>query len=384
MKVLHIGKYYPPFSGGIENFMALLLPELKAQSNCDVRAIVHQHIPFKTYQRKTVQNIEIIRVPSYGRLLFAPISPTFPYYLNKEIKQFKPDILHIHMPNTSVFWLLLSPLARKIPWVIHWHSDVVSSDYASKLKYAYPFYRPFEQAMLKQCQAIIATSPDYLASSQALAKWQDKSHVIPLGLKLEDLPQLNDPHVQKAEQFWQKGKTRLLSIGRLTYYKGQKYLIEAMQHIPDGQLIIVGIGEQEGALKEQIKSLNLEERVTLSGKLDYYSLHALLKSCDIFCLSSIERTEAFGLVLLEAMAYAKPIIISKVVGSGMNWVTQDKINALFAEKENSKELANQIKSLSNSAEKRQEYGTNGHKRLLKNYKIETISSKTMELYHSLN
>jgi len=209
MKILHIGKYYPPFSGGIENFMGLLLPELQAQSNCEVKAIVHHHLPAQAYQREYIDQVEVVRVPSYGRLLFAPISPAFPFYLNQEIQQFKPDVLHIHMPNTSVFWLLLSGLARKIPWVIHWHSDVVSSQYASKLKYAYPFYRPFEQAMLKLSGAIIVTSPDYLHTSLALSKWQAKCQIIPLGLKLEDLPDATK-HQHIHQEYWQEGKKTLI------------------------------------------------------------------------------------------------------------------------------------------------------------------------------
>jgi len=360
--------------------MALLLPELKAQSGCEVKAIVHQHIPAKKYQREFIDGIEVIRVPSYGRLLFAPISPTFPYYLNKEISHFKPDILHIHMPNTSVFWLLLSSQARTIPWVIHWHSDVVSSDYATKLKYAYPFYRPFEQAMLKQSQVIIATSPDYLASSVALEKWQEKCQVVPLGLKVTDLPKLDQALPLKFNQIWKPGQPHLLSIGRLTYYKGYRYLIEAMQYVPDAQLIIVGTGELEASIKAQILELELAERVYLSGKLDYLTLHQLLKSCDIFCLSSIERTEAFGMVLLEAMAYAKPIVVSKVPGSGMNWVTQNNFNALFAEKENAKDFAQQLNKLVQNPELRKELGQKGKKRLLKNFQISKIASLSYKLY----
>jgi len=364
--------------------MGILLPELKAQDNCEVKAIVHQHIPGQPYQREVIDQIEVIRVPSYGRLLFAPISPAFPFYLNREIHQFKPDILHIHMPNTSVFWLLLNRQARNIPWVIHWHSDVVSSQYATKLKYTYPFYRPFEKAMLRQSKAIIATSPDYLDSSQTLSPWRDKCHIIPLGLRLNDLPPLTESQGLDVNNFWQEGQTRLLSIGRLTYYKGHRYLIEAMQYVPNAQLVIVGTGELEASLNSQIQELNLTTRVQLSGKLDNHTLHDLLQSCDIFCLSSIERTEAFGLVLLEAMAYAKPIVVSKVEGSGMNWVTQDKLNALFAEKGNSQDFARQLNALIPSSKTQKRLGSNGRERLLDYFQIKTISFQIENVYRSLN
>jgi len=156
-----------------------------------------------------------------------------------------------------------------------------------------------------------------------------------------------------------------------------------MQYVPNAQLIIVGTGELEVSLRKLVEELDLTEQVILTGKLDYKILHALLKSCDIFCLSSIERTEAFGLVLLEAMAYEKPIVISKVPGSGMNWVTQDQVTALFAKKENPDDFAQQLNTLITSLKLRENLGQNGKQRLLDFFQISTISSKTLNLYHNL-
>ena len=171
-KVLHIGKYYPPFMGGIENFMQILLAE-QVKQGCIVKTIVHNHQPPSPLYKNSLEieiidDVEIIRVPTYGRLLFSPVSPLFPYYLQQTIKSFQPDILHIHMPNTSAFWLLLNTLAKQIPWVIHWHSDVVASEHDKLLAIAYPFYKPFETALLKTAKAIITTSPDYLGLSKPL------------------------------------------------------------------------------------------------------------------------------------------------------------------------------------------------------------------------
>src|SRR5699024_5451513 len=103
--------------------------------------------------------------------------------------EFKPDLLHLHLPNTSAFWAMAIPAARKIPWIVHWHADVVASRHDSKLALAYPLYRPFEQRFLKVASAIIATSPPYLESSSALAHWRDKCQVIPLGLDPARLPE---------------------------------------------------------------------------------------------------------------------------------------------------------------------------------------------------
>jgi glycosyltransferase involved in cell wall biosynthesis len=386
-KVLHIGKYYPPFMGGIENFMQLLmqqqaLPE-QEKNGCTVKALVHNHQMRSTLQKETIDNIEIIRVPSYGRLLFAPISPLFPYYLHQTMKSFQPDVLHIHMPNTSVFWLLFSSLAKNIPWVIHWHSDVMITKHDKLLSLAYSLYQPFEKRMLKKAKAIITTSPNYLKTSLALKNWQTKSHTIPLALNNSEQTVKISNNIKTADNLWGDNSTRLLSIGRLTYYKGHQDLIRAMVKVPNAKLIIVGHGEQQKQLCALIKQLDLNERVNLAGKLDNETLNNLLHSCDIFCLSSIERTEAFGLVLLEAMSYSKPIVVTRVYGSGMNWVTQNNQTALFAEKQNPADLAEKINTLINNKELAKQLGDRGYKRLTEHFNINTIAQQTGQVYQSI-
>ena len=180
MRILHIGKFYPPFHGGMENFLAALI-ESQVSSGHEVAALVHAHTPtglsFPPYSSDVLP--WIIRAPCYGRLLYAPISPAFPFWLARTLRDFCPDILHFHLPNTSAFWALASSRSWKVPWVIHWHSDVVASKIDHRLKLAYRFYRPFEQAMLKRANAIVVTSPPYLESSLALRDWRAKCHVVP-------------------------------------------------------------------------------------------------------------------------------------------------------------------------------------------------------------
>jgi rhamnosyl/mannosyltransferase len=385
MKILHIGKYYPPFSGGIENFMGDLLPLLVESSNQSANhicALVHNHSFSLGVHEETINNVRVVRVPSYGRLLYAPVSPAFAYYLRRELKHFKPDIIHIHMPNTSAFWLLFSSLAKKIPWVIHWHSDVVSTSLSKLFALAYQVYSSFEQQLLKQSRQIIVTSPNYLHSSMALKNCSDKTQIIPLGMTEQQLP-VSDRSLQNAAQLWGKDSFRVLSIGRLTYYKGHQYLIQAMPGLPGCQLIIVGQGEEQNALQKLIKRLKLENNVTLSGKVSAEMLHALLKSCDLFCLPSIERTEAFGLVLLEAMYYAKPTLVSNIPGSGMTWVCQDRQTGLLAIPCNSEDIQRKIVYLKDHPSLIETWGKNGKQRLDAQFRIEKLAQNTLNLYHRI-
>jgi len=375
MKVLHIGKFYPPFSGGIETFMADLLPAL---DNCGVEqlALVHDHLkPLHLFPeiKPDSQFPFIYRAPCYGRLLYAPMSPHFPFWFNQLLKTFKPDLLHFHVPNTSVFWFFLLAIKYKIPYIVHWHADVVSSTIEKSLAMAYQIYRPFEQRLLKKSKAIIATSPIYLHSSPALKHWQAKCRVIPLGLNPQRLPIPTLESLQWANKMWGETDFKVLHIGRLTYYKGQSYLLQAIAQLENAKLLLVG----EGELKESLNQ-HKPKNAALLGRCSDEEVAALLTTCDVFCLPSIERTEAFGMVLLEAMNYAKPLIVNEMLDSGVSWVAGNA--SLKCEIGNVEDLKNALEKLRDNPDLRNHLGQLGHQRLQRDFNISYIAQQIKQLY----
>ncbi len=385
MRILHIGKYYPPFAGGIENFMATLLPVLRERGHA-VAALVHDEQkpqPFFPPFQADEQYPYIYRAPCYGRMLYAPISPHFPFWLQRSLHTFQPDLLHLHLPNTSAFWALLSPTARRLPWVIHWHSDVVDEKLSRALAVAYHAYRPFEQAMLKHSRAVIVTSPLYLQASQALAPWREKCEVIPLALSQAQAAEITPAHRAEAERMWGDAGLRVLNIGRLTYYKGQHLLLEAAQNLPQAHVILVGRGELHKPLQQRITQLGLQARVSLAGFVPDPLLNALLASCDCFCLPSLERTEAFGVVLLEAMQHGKAVVASRLAGSGVSWVVQDEETGLLFPSGDAKALAQALQRLHTDPHGRQALGLAGQQRLQQHFQISKIVEQTIDLYYSV-
>jgi len=319
LRILHVGKYYPPYRGGMEVFLDDLLNEQRRQG-IDAHALVHgDPLPDDPPW--------VVRVPVQFNLSYAPIALGFRTALNRAIDRIQPDVLHIHMPNNSALWALTLPGARKVPWVVHWHSDVVVSNIKWSVALAYMAYRPFEQALLERSQQIFATSPPYLQASAALKPWRDKCEVVPLGINLRaaapDTPAASAASVQAGSQWREGTQFKLLSIGRLTYYKGFETLIRAVSELPGVELLIAG----EGELREELQALIERHRpgngppaVRLVGEVDEAEKHALLQACDLFCLASRERTEAFGIVLLEAMQHARACLVTDLPGSGMPWV----------------------------------------------------------------
>ena len=152
-------------------------------------ALVHRHsLSLKTLDETFTASghrFHVVRTGMWARLLYTPVSPSFPWQLRRLIHLCKPEILHLHLPNPSVFWALFLPSARRIPWVVHWHSDVITSAQDWRMKFFYTLYRPFERAVLKRADAIVATSLPYRDSSRPLKEWISKCQVVPLGVDVE-------------------------------------------------------------------------------------------------------------------------------------------------------------------------------------------------------
>jgi len=312
LRVLHVGKFYPPVHGGIETFLADLIEAQRAQG-IEAAALVHgQTLPGDPPW--------LVRVPVQAQLVYAPIALGFRHALARAIGRFAPDLLHLHMPNNAVFWALTLPAARKLPWVVHWHADVVQTRMRAALRLAYGLYRPFERAVLELAERIVVTSPPYLDASEPLRPWRGKCVVIPLGLRSEPPPAAAASRPAVAHR-----PLQLLAIGRLAYYKGLETLMRAAAAVHDVELSIAGDGELRGRLEQLARELapvGGAPSIRLLGAVDDATKERLLRDCDVVCHASCERTEAFGMVLLEAMRHGRPCLASDLAGSGVPWVIE--------------------------------------------------------------
>jgi len=174
---------------------------------------------------------------------------------------------------------------------------------------------------------------------------------------------------------------KLLCIGRLAYYKGYQHMLEAFSlAVSRGvslQLDIVGEGDQRTILEQEITDLGLNKLVRLHGQLSNKERDKFLQRCDLLCLPSIERTEAFGLVLLEAMNAAKPCLVSDLAGSGMSWVVLDGQTGYVYKARNSQDLAAKLLEISLNSQQLPRMGQAGRQRFLEKFQI-TVTAKNIE------
>jgi glycosyltransferase involved in cell wall biosynthesis len=382
VRILHIGKFYPPYAGGMEIFLRDLLKSLKDEGS-EVAGLVHQHLSGRTTLRDEVEGVPIFRVSSLGQILYTPISPSFPLVLRKIIRSFHPHILHLHLPNPSAFWCLALSDARSVPWVIQWQSDVVPSAIDRRLQPAYQCYRPLEQRVLRRAEKILVASKPYLQHSIPLKPWIPKCTVVPLGVDPERLPWPGADALQQAERRWRPGCLRVLAVGRLTYYKGFDVLIRAAERTEGVAVQIVGDGNLRVHLQKAIHRKGLENRVLLRGGLRNEMLQALFATCHVLCLPSLERTEAFGVVLLEAMRYGKPVVASDIPGSGPGWVVRMGECGWLVPPGDVDALAMKMKNLAAEPGVCRELGRKGRENFEKKFHIQSVARGVKEIYEDI-
>lgn len=368
MKVLHIGKYYPPFFGGVEKVNFDLVETLNEKGvETDVFCFNHEQ-----GSKTTTINYKIFRTSVWATKFSTPLS----FSVFKDLKKIYQDydIIHLHMPNpTAALAFQFLPFKGRI--ILHWHLDIVKQ---KMIKIA---YKPLQTHIIKKSDAIIVTSPDYLESSSDLKPFRDKCHVIPLGIDDSYLTENLSFEEDWLEKY--KGKKVVFSLGRLIYYKGFEYLIDAAKLLDEDTIILIGgVGALQEELQQQIEDNSLQERVKLLGKIPTEELATYYKLADVFCLPSIERSEAFGIVLLEAMACGCALI-STSMGSGTSWVNQHQETGLVVPAKNSEEIAKAIAVITNDKALNKKFSKNARERFENNFKLEQMTERTLDLYHDL-
>lgn len=218
------------------------------------------------------------------------------------------DVIHYHFPWPFMDLVHFATRVKK-PTLVTYHSDIIRQRHLLKL------YRPLMQKFLASVDRIVATSPNYLATSDVLQKFSDKVSVIPIGLDKASYPQPG----QDRLQYWREqiGPKFFLFIGVLRYYKGLHTLLEAAQGT-DYPIVIVGSGPIEQELKAQVARLGLRH-IHFLGRLSDEDKVALLMLCYGLAFPSHLRSEAFGISLLEGAMYGKPMI-SCEIGTGTTYI----------------------------------------------------------------
>jgi glycosyltransferase involved in cell wall biosynthesis len=362
MQILHLGKYYPPHKGGMERVLQNLCEGHSERAQ--VTALVINET------RSTVQErmcgVRVIRAGCIGTPLSVPISPGLVYWLGR----LRADVIVHHEPNPVALlsFLLMRP---RTPLVMWFHSDIV------RQRAFYGAYRPFLRRGLQLARAIVVASPNHVRFTPILEEFSEKCCVVPFGIDPRRFALSSEIESRAAAIRVRSELPIVLFVGRLAYYKGVEYLIDAMSRI-HARLILVGSGPMDQEVRRRSASVPTSGRIEFAGELSDVELVAHFHACDVFVLPSIERSEAFGVVQLEAMASGKPVV-STNLPSGVPWVNQHGLTGQVVPPANSEALAEAVNGLLKDPYLRKRLGEAGRRRVEMEFTIPRMTEAFWEI-----
>lgn len=352
MKILQINKLYHPVIGGVETVVKNIAEHLHDNHDFIVDVLACQEKGPRLTEH--INNIKVYKASSWGKKLGMPLSLDFFKLFFQLRKNYDLFIIHYPFPLAS-FLTFFIPQEKLI---IYYHSDII------RQKIAVLPFSPFISYSLNEAKMILVASHNLIQSSKSLNKRKNKCKVLPFGLDIN----YSESDKIKARYIKDKYSPQhplLLAVGRLVYYKGFEYAIEAMPAV-FAKLIIIGSGPEVKSFQTLIAKLNLQDKVQIIPPQK--SLKPFFLACDVFLFPSIARSEAFGLVQLEAMAAGKPIINTKL-NTGVEEVSINEKTGITIEPKNTKALEYAIKRLSENQTLRENLGQAAREIYINNYTI---------------
>lgn len=382
LRVLHLGKFYPPASGGMEAHVQTLARAQAAlgarvEVLCINHAATEQGVSHEFHGRSPTREewdgpVRVIRVGRWASVLRMDVMPELPRELVSALAR-GADVVHLHTPNPTMLLAL-----EAVPWLpplfITHHSDIIRQRVAGAL------FRPFEWMLYGRARRLLATSSAYVSGSPLLQRFREKVRELPLGIELE--PYLNpSPAALEAEVRWRSEQSSplWLMVGRLVYYKGLFTALEALTRVP-GQLMVVGVGplEQEG--KARARALGVEGRVTWAGYLPPEALIGAYRAATALWFPSNARSEAYGLSQIEAMASGRPVINTAIPHSGVPWVSLHGETGLTVPVDDAEALARAARRLVEEPGLAERMGAGARDRAMAQFRHDVMAERSLTLY----
>ena len=367
LEVLQVNKLYQPHVGGVEEVVRLLAEGCAGRQDIHARVLVCNE-GMRTV-RETVRGVDVTRVGSLGRLRSEPLAPAFPRHLLRS----DADIYHFHAPFPlgEAAGLRLGGEKKIVTW---YHSDVIRQRLFLRA------YRPLLERFLARNSAIMVSSPNLISSSPFLGPLADRCRVVHFGIETGRF-RLDEKTAAAAaglRERYESGGGLVLCVGRLVYYKGLEHLIDAMGEV-DAGLLILGRGPLRGELQRRAEAGGISRRVHFVDWASSEELPSFYHACDLLVLPSVARSEAFGLVLLEAQACGKPVI-STELGTGTSYVNLDGVTGIVVPPGAARSLAAAIASLLGDARLREEMGTRGRERVEREFGLSAMIDRVAAIY----
>jgi glycosyltransferase involved in cell wall biosynthesis len=308
MNIAHITATYPPYRGGTGRVCADQADHLARRGH---QVTVYCPSPDRSRQVEAGPP-RVVRLPTWLRVGNAALAPA-------HLCSPRPDLIHLHYPyygGGDLAWLATQ--IRHIPYVVTYHQDVELPGAFGVV--ARRHHALVGRRILSHARLVMATSLDYAGHSR-LASLMDRGHVVelPNGVDTTRFHPAPPDHAVRAEHGGGTGQRLILFVGSLDrahYFKGVTVLLQAFALLHDlpVRLLIVGRGDLLPQYRAQAAAMGIGDRVLFDAAVSDAALPAHHRLADVLVLPSTTGGEAFGVVLLEAMASGVPVVASDLPG----------------------------------------------------------------------
>jgi rhamnosyl/mannosyltransferase len=358
---MHVGKFYPPHMGGMELHLQTLCCELA--KSVDVSVVVAADGP--TGVAEIHGSIPVRRIGTMCKVAGASICPG----MTQAIRTSNADIVHMHHPNpTAALSYIASGHRGRL--IVTWHLDIVRQRFLGAM------FAPFQRILLRKARAVIATSQNYVDSSPWLASCRDRCYVVPYGIHTDAFACADRNAVAEIRRRF--GSRIVLAIGRLVYYKGFEYLVRAMSKV-DAKLLLIGDGPWRHRLEREASNITASDRVIFLSEMSNSELAPYYHAADVFVLPSVARSEAFGIVQIEAMSAGVPVINTNLE-SGVPSVSLHGQTGLTVAPRDEAALGDALNELLANGALRQRMSEAARIRARDAFGVEKMSSRTVRIY----
>lgn len=367
MRVTLLNKYFwPPHIGGIEHSLHILASGLTGLGH-EVRALVANEAPSRVTER--IDGVEVVRLARLLALSSTPVAPGMPLAIRRE--RGRADVIHLHFPYPwgELAWLFANP---GVPAVLTYHADIV------RQKRLLSLYRPFLKRVLKRVDRIIVGAPTMVEGSEFLRPHADKCRVVPFAIEVDRYEPTDATLARASDLRAAFQRPVVLFVGRLVYYKGVDVLVRAMTGF-DADVVMIGTGPLRTGLAALADELGVSDRLHFVDKVDDAELAAWYRAADLFCLPSVARTEAYGLVQLEAHVSGIPVV-STDLPTGVPWVNQHGETGLVVAPGDPVALADALQTLLDDDETRKRMGARARERVLAEFTIPVMLDRIVAVY----
>jgi rhamnosyl/mannosyltransferase len=342
------------------------LARTQAELGLSVHVLVTNHEGARTRH----EHDGAVRVTRLGRLIQAAKLDLSPDLLGT-LRGLDADVLHVHVPNPSAILAIL--LARpRAPLVVTYHSDHVRQPVRGAL------FRPIERRFYARVRALLATSPHYARGSSLLQELAARTTVVPLGIDRAPFAEPGADALAEAARLRARHPGPLwFACGRLVYYKGLPTAVRAMAQVP-GTLLVAGVGPDRAALEELARTTGVADRVVFLGDVPDVAPYFLAATAFLF--PSNARSEAFGLVQVEAMAAGCPVVNAEIPASGVPWVSPHEQTGLTVPPDDAPALARAARRLVDEAGLRERLAAAGRERARTEFDQRVMAERTVAVY----